>query len=149
LFNSASIELSNQRDNYLIQVQHTGLATWSFPDIYQSYCSVNVRHFPFDKQLCTLELQSWSRTKQELVVVNDVLLNSDQKRQINFIETEWKLEGIHVDTKEENNFVWLEYKLSLKRNHIFYVVHMIFPFFILSSLSELYYLIKRKERKRK
>lgn len=119
-------------------MHHTGLATWSFPDIYQSYCSVNIRHFPFDKQSCILELQSWSRPKQELVVVNDISLNNNQIRQLNFIETEWKIESIHVSTKEENKFVWLEYKLNLKRNHVFYVIHMIFPFFVLSSLSKVF-----------
>ena len=37
---------------------------------------------------------------------------------------------------ELNNYVWLEFTLFLKRNHAFYVNHMIFPFAILSSLSD-------------
>ncbi len=53
-----------------------------------------------------------------------------------FINTEWKLTNVTVSPNEENNFVWLEFKLHLKRNHAFYVNHMIFPFAILSSLSK-------------
>ncbi len=53
-----------------------------------------------------------------------------------FINTEWKLTNVSVVPKEENNFVWLEFTLHLKRNSAFYVNHMIFPFAILSSLSK-------------
>jgi hypothetical protein len=89
--------------------------------------------FFFIRQNCTLELQSWSRSRTEIVVQNDEL-----KPYINhpFIHTEWKLLNISVKPNEVNNFVWLEFTLHLKRNHAFYVNHMIFPFAILSSLSK-------------
>ena len=76
-----------------------------------------------------------------------------------FILTEWKLLNITADEGEENDFVWVEFMIMLRRNHAFYgkprllagswpsksnfqlllslkVNHMIFPFGILSSLSK-------------
>lgn len=37
-----------------------------------------------------------------------------------FIHTEWKLLNITVSANEQNEFVWLEFMLYLKRNHAFY-----------------------------
>lgn len=88
-----------------------------FPDILRSYCKVDIKYFPFDRQNCTLELQSWSRTKREVEVKND-----DEKpfQNHSFIHTEWKLLNITVSVLEHNDFVWLEYMIHLKRNHAFY-----------------------------
>lgn len=173
---------STQRDNYLIDVRNDGTVLWMFPDILRSYCRVDIKYFPFDRfltsflsfklsffinhlfdflrQNCTLELQSWSRSKKEVVV------NYDTERPFlnhSFIHTEWKLLNITYEALEQNDFVWLEFVLHLKRNHAFYgsktfslflqfftikkltffniliifkVNHMIFPFAILSSLSK-------------
>lgn len=37
-----------------------------------------------------------------------------------YIHTEWKLLNITVTPLEENDFVWLEFIVHLKRNHAFY-----------------------------
>jgi nicotinic acetylcholine receptor len=132
LFNSADVAYSTQRDNYLIDVASDGTVTWMFPDILRSYCRVDIKYFPFDRQNCTLELQSWARNKQEVYVFHD----ENPYMNHSFINTEWRLLNINVQPGEQNNFVWLEFTLYLKRNHAFYVNHMIFPFTILSSLSK-------------
>ena len=77
MFNSADVAYSTQRDNYLIHVKHDGNVEWTFPvlhahfdiyylqlgnnnnnnnknttfkkDILRSYCSVNIKYFPFDR----------------------------------------------------------------------------------------------------
>jgi hypothetical protein len=133
LFNSADVAYSTQRDNYLIDVKSNGSIFWMFPDILRSYCKVDIKYFPFDRQNCTLELQSWSRDGKELIV------NFNQEMPViqhSFIDTEWKLINITYEQKEYKGYYYLEYTLNLKRNHAFYVNHMIFPFAILSSLSK-------------
>ncbi|RNA21152.1 neuronal acetylcholine receptor subunit alpha-7 isoform X2 [Brachionus plicatilis] len=119
LFNSADVAYSTQRDNYLIDVKSDGSVFWMFPDILRSYCRVNIKYFPFDKQNCTLELQSWSRSKKEVIVYYN-----NEKPYLNhsFIHTEWKLLNISVLANEQNDFVWLEFTLFLQRNHAFYAL---------------------------
>ncbi|RNA21153.1 neuronal acetylcholine receptor subunit alpha-10-like [Brachionus plicatilis] len=132
LFNSADIAYSTQRDNYLLDIQYDGNVRWIFPDLLRSYCAVDIRFFPFDSQNCVLEFQSWSRSKHEILVVND---QENYGMNTTFIHTEWNIVNITVNQREKNEFVWLEYNLHLKRNSAFYVNHMIFPFIVLSSLS--------------
>lgn len=67
--------------------------------------------------MCTLELQSWSQNKR------DIIVNFEEGKAYNtfsYIKTEWNLLNVSVVNKEINNFVWLEYSLYLKRNHAFY-----------------------------
>lgn len=37
-----------------------------------------------------------------------------------FILTEWKLLNITANASEQNDFVWVAFVISLKRNHAFY-----------------------------
>ena len=140
LFNSADVAYSTQRDNYLIQVNYDGSVMWMFPDILRSYCRVDIKYFPFDRfrilrnriflkyipvyvyfienrQNCTLELQSWSRTKKEVVVFYN---NEIPFQNHSYIHTEWKLLNITMLALEQNDYVWLEFMIHLKRNHAFY-----------------------------
>jgi hypothetical protein len=60
-----------------------------------------------------------SRSKKEIVVVNDIS-ESEYLNQTNAIHTEWQVMNLTVILRERNDYVWLEYMLSLKRNHAFY-----------------------------
>ncbi len=101
----------------MVEVSFNGTINWMFPELLRSYCPVDIRYFPFDKQSCMLEFQSWSRTKEEISVYTDF---DKPFQSYSFIQTEWDLLNISVSYREVNDFVWLEFILSLKRNHDYY-----------------------------
>lgn len=41
-------------------IYSNGLVVWKPPAIYKSLCPIDVEFFPFDQQLCTLKIGSWS-----------------------------------------------------------------------------------------
>ena len=47
-------------DNYRAQISSDGTMNYFFPAILISTCRVNVRHFPYDTQYCSLKFGSWS-----------------------------------------------------------------------------------------
>ncbi|UJR35489.1 hypothetical protein I4U23_028243 [Adineta vaga] len=132
LFNSAELAYSQQREHYLLTVHYNGTVEWVFPDVFRSYCDVVITYFPFDNQNCTLEIQSWSRPSDELLVRHQPQ-NTRQRTQ--YIRTEWQIYDIYVKTAKMKRYLWLVFHISMKRNHRFYVNQMIFPFSILSCLT--------------
>ena len=38
----------------------SGLMLWMFPAVVKVYCTMNVQHFPFDKQQCQIIFISWT-----------------------------------------------------------------------------------------
>ncbi|CAF0864128.1 unnamed protein product [Adineta ricciae] len=132
LFNSAEVAYSQQREHYLLTVHYNGTVEWVFPDVFRSYCDVVITYFPFDNQNCTLEIQSWSRPSDELLVRHQPQ-NARQRNQ--YIRTEWQIYEIHVQNATMKRYLWLVFHINMKRNHRFYVNQMIFPFTILSCLT--------------
>lgn len=41
-------------------IHSNGLVIWKPPAIYKSLCPINVEFFPFDEQMCTLKIGSWT-----------------------------------------------------------------------------------------
>ena len=41
-------------------VKYTGNVTWLSAVIFKSACSINVRYFPFDEQVCDMIFASWT-----------------------------------------------------------------------------------------
>ena len=85
-----------------------------------------------DKQNCTLEIQSWSRPSNELLVRHQI---QNVRKTTQYIRTEWQVYGITVHNASMKRYLWLVFQINMKRNYQFYVNHMIFPFTILSCLT--------------
>ncbi len=85
-----------------------------------------------DKQNCTLEIQSWSRPSDELLVRHQP---QNARQQNQYIRTEWQVYYIEVRNQTKKRYLWLVFDINMKRNYQFYVNHMIFPFSILSCLT--------------
>ena len=43
------------RDNYLLSARSDGRVEWIFPEIFKSYCSLDIKFFPFDRLIIILE----------------------------------------------------------------------------------------------
>ena len=85
-----------------------------------------------DRQNCTLEIQSWSRPSDELLVRHQP---QNARQQNQYIRTEWQVYYISVRNQTKKRYLWLVFDINMKRNYQFYVNHMIFPFSILSCLT--------------
>lgn len=41
-------------------INSDGSILWMFPAVVKTYCTLDVRHFPFDKQNCAIKFISWT-----------------------------------------------------------------------------------------
>ncbi|CAF2445513.1 unnamed protein product [Rotaria sp. Silwood2] len=122
---------------YPISVVCTGLAQWSYQEKLVSFCEIDVLNFPFDRQYCSIQLQStiYDSSQLKLRSLYNVV------RLYNYINTEWNIS--HTTIKEINlynanhkrNFSTLQIDMELVRFSRFYLLKFILPFCIISSLA--------------
>jgi len=59
-------------------VSSDGLVLWMFPAVINTYCTLDVRNFPFDEQKCDLIFISWTFNGHKL----DVTFNESEHQAI-------------------------------------------------------------------
>ncbi|XP_066271914.1 neuronal acetylcholine receptor subunit beta-4-like isoform X1 [Branchiostoma lanceolatum] len=111
-------------------VYDSGYVYWLPPAIFTSECSINVRHFPFDKQNCTMEFGSWTYNKREVDLQQGGISRDDFKE-----SGEWAILQIPDRKIETDDNVFIAYDFMLARKPLFYIVNMIVPIILLTLLS--------------
>ncbi|MGH0119070.1 UNVERIFIED_CONTAM: hypothetical protein FKN15_052271 [Acipenser sinensis] len=116
-------------------VQFNGSIFWLPPAIYKSACKIEVKHFPFDQQNCTLKFRSWTydHTEIDLVLKNEVASMDD------FTPSgEWDivaLPGRRIVNPLDPTYVDVTYDFIIKRKPLFYTINLIIPCVLITSLA--------------
>ncbi|KAM3927505.1 neuronal acetylcholine receptor subunit beta-4 isoform 1-T1 [Leptodactylus fuscus] len=116
-------------------VQNNGSIAWLPPAIYKSACKIEVKHFPFDQQNCTLKFRSWTYDYTEI----DLVLGTDSASMDDFTPSgEWdiiKLPGRRTVNPLDPTYVDVTYDFIIKRKPLFYTINLIIPCILITSLA--------------
>ncbi|XP_073435439.1 neuronal acetylcholine receptor subunit beta-4 [Dendrobates tinctorius] len=116
-------------------VQNNGSIAWLPPAIYKSACKIEVKHFPFDQQNCTLKFRSWTYDYTEI----DLVLSTDSASMDDFTPSgEWdiiKLPGRRTVNSLDPTYVDVTYDFIIKRKPLFYTINLIIPCILITSLA--------------
>ncbi|CAJ0594932.1 unnamed protein product [Cylicocyclus nassatus] len=103
-------------------------------------CLMNVRNFPFDEQVCSIEFASYTFTSQELQ------LNCIMPKHYNSVSAsnnEWIIDAIESETvvlrdsSDGEDYYRVKFIFEMRRFSIIYVVTIILPSFVLTFLCVL------------
>ncbi|XP_018428186.1 PREDICTED: neuronal acetylcholine receptor subunit beta-4, partial [Nanorana parkeri] len=116
-------------------VANNGSIEWLPPAIYKSACKIEVKHFPFDQQNCTLKFRSWTYDYTEI----DLVLGKDSASQDDFTPSgEWdiiKLPGRRTVNPLDPKYIDVTYDFIIKRKPLFYTINLIIPCILITSLA--------------
>ncbi|KAK2853575.1 hypothetical protein Q5P01_006236 [Channa striata] len=116
-------------------VLFNGSIEWLPPAIYKSACKIEVKHFPFDQQNCTLKFRSWTYDHTEI----DLILKSEVASMDDFTPSgEWDilaLPGRRTVSPLDPTYVDLTYDFIIKRKPLFYTINLIIPCVLITSLA--------------
>ncbi|XP_064192085.1 neuronal acetylcholine receptor subunit beta-4-like [Anguilla rostrata] len=116
-------------------VLFNGTIFWLPPAIYKSACKIEVKHFPFDQQNCTLKFRSWTYDHTEL----DLVLKTDVASMDDFTPSgEWDilaLPGRRTVNPSDPTYVDVTYDFIIKRKPLFYTINLIIPCVLITSLA--------------
>ena len=124
-----------QRDGRTSINNYGTCVTWPYK-AFKVGCKINIRKFPFDVQVCELDFLSWSNPSSvlKLKTTSDTLSFRYYKE-----SSEWAITSIrirHYHNPFGNDF-WdhVEFKFTLQRKWLFYVLNMIVPIMCISFLN--------------
>ncbi|XP_030046221.1 neuronal acetylcholine receptor subunit beta-4 [Microcaecilia unicolor] len=116
-------------------VKSNGSISWLPPAIYKSACKIEVKHFPFDQQNCTLKFRSWTYDHTEI----DLVLSSPFAKLDDFTPSgEWdliELPGRRTVNPLDPTYVDVTYDFIIKRKPLFYTINLIIPCVLITSLA--------------
>ncbi|XP_072113336.1 acetylcholine receptor subunit epsilon [Mobula birostris] len=136
-----------------VLVYNTGNIYWLPPAIYRSTCPIAVTYFPFDWQNCSLIFRSQSYNAHEV----SLALSTEEGKLIEWIHIdpedftengEWTIR--HKPAKKNINWQFTEddteyqeiiFFLIIQRKPLFYVINIIAPCVLISSLVVLVYFL--------
>ncbi|KAM3866392.1 acetylcholine receptor subunit gamma [Diretmus argenteus] len=137
-------------------VSPNGCVYWLPPAIYRSACSITVNYFPFDWQNCTMVFRSQSYSANEI----ELVLKQEDNQTLEWVDIdpeaftengEWAIR--HRPAKKVINNQYsrdeLEYQevvffLIIQRKPLFYIINIIAPCVLFSSLGLLVYFLPAK-----
>ncbi|XP_062402512.1 neuronal acetylcholine receptor subunit beta-4-like [Sardina pilchardus] len=113
----------------------SGLVYWLPPAIYKSACRIEVKHFPFDRQNCTLKFRSWTYDHTEL----DLVLRTKMATMDDFTPSgEWDilaLPGRRTVHPSDPTYVDITYDFLIQRKPLFYTINLIIPCVLITALA--------------
>ncbi|XP_015989619.2 neuronal acetylcholine receptor subunit beta-2 [Rousettus aegyptiacus] len=116
-------------------VSYDGSIFWLPPAIYKSACKIEVKHFPFDQQNCTMKFRSWTYDRTEI----DLVLKSDMASLDDFTPSgEWDivaLPGRRNENPDDSTYVDITYDFVIRRKPLFYTINLIIPCVLITSLA--------------
>ena len=118
----------------------SGGVLWIPPSIYKSSCQIDVKYFPFDRQVCRMVFGSWVYHSEDLTL--DYFENAQHVDLNDYIPSgTWDIFDVpatlhyYNDTNNNKTREHMVYEIKMQRKSLFYVVNLIVPTFLISFLT--------------
>ncbi|XP_049597629.1 acetylcholine receptor subunit epsilon isoform X1 [Syngnathus scovelli] len=137
-----------------VLISNDGSIYWLPPAIYRSTCAIEITYFPFDYQNCTLAFRSQTYSANE---VDLILAAGETGERIEWVDIdpeaftengEWAI--VHrparkmINTRyspDDLEYQEISFNLVIQRKPLFYVINIILPCSLISSLVVLAYFL--------
>ncbi|XP_075794256.1 acetylcholine receptor subunit gamma-like [Pelodiscus sinensis] len=138
-------------------LESSGCLLWMPPAIYRTSCAIFVTYFPFDWQNCSMVFQSQTYSANEI----NLLLTVEDGQTIEWIvidpeafteNGEWmikhrpakKIVNAERFTPDDLGYQQVVFYLIIQRKPLFYVINIIVPCVLISSVAVLVYFLPAK-----
>ncbi|XP_072006048.1 acetylcholine receptor subunit epsilon-like isoform X2 [Engystomops pustulosus] len=141
-----------------VLVYSSGYMYWLPPAIFRSTCSVDVKYFPFDWQNCSLVFRSKTYNAKEVDL--QLALDDDNLYKVEWVDIdpeaftengEWAIKHRPAKkvinkayTAEDLEYQEIRFYLIIQRKPLFYIINVIVPCVLISSLVVLVYFLPAK-----
>ncbi|XP_033633525.1 neuronal acetylcholine receptor subunit beta-2-like isoform X1 [Asterias rubens] len=147
LYNNAD-KYANFLKGQTAVISYDGSINWGCPQIFTTYCKIDITTFPFDKQTCTLKFGLWQHDATEVVVVgadkddhtttsegggDETVFNSDG--QWDMIEVTVHSNKMEYPDDPGKQYTDVVYEVLFQRRPLYYLFNLLIPCMFLSLVS--------------
>ncbi|CAH8617417.1 unnamed protein product [Heterobilharzia americana] len=122
-----------------VRVSQGGEVTWNLPVSVRSSCNVDVLYFPFDHQICDIQLASWtydqSQLKLNIVPINTSIMLTKLIENVELAVPELKIYKDYRITVGGQNITQINLRIHIFRRALFYAYTVIAPSILLCVLT--------------
>ncbi len=123
--------------NLHIKVNQHGNLFWIPSVVVKGSCPIDVTAFPFDIQVCSMEIGSWSYPDNQIKINKGV----DYISKVSVNNPEWLFVNMTFDIKPyifgNMTFSRLKIKITMKREPQFYIFNIVVPCILLMFIGSL------------
>ena len=135
---SADDSFQDFMNTYAI-VSSSGLVLWMFPAVVKTYCTLDVQHFPFDDQKCSIVFISWTFHGFKV----NVTYNVSEPQAIYYTpkNQEWYVDMVTVERHQKvyaccpEPYPDVTFTIHMTRRSLFYIINLIFPCLLIYAVS--------------
>ncbi|OWF51924.1 Neuronal acetylcholine receptor subunit alpha-10 [Mizuhopecten yessoensis] len=137
LCNPADSFLPIGSKHFQVKVISNGSVLWTPGALMKGTCAPDVSKFPFDQQICTLEVSPWGYSSKEVklnIPSSTVLFTYFSTN------TEWDVIG-SATTHWSQSFDMAHYKITIKRRHLNFIVSVVTPIIMLAFVNPFVFIL--------
>ena len=110
-----------------------------FPAVIKTYCTLDVRHFPFDRQKCDIVFISWTFNGFKVNITYNESEHSavyyKPKNQEWFVDKVGALRHEKIYACCEEPYPDVTFTIFMTRRSLFYIINLIFPCLLIYTVS--------------
>ncbi|XP_061189916.1 neuronal acetylcholine receptor subunit alpha-6-like [Saccostrea echinata] len=123
---------------YYLSINYEGSVLWLPFHVFESRCSMDITHFPFDTQKCDIKFITWSHFADQIEITKST-------KGIQFYEYEtngvWDIVDTSSEIKKEMSESEVTFTVRLRRKSQYYILNIILPIVFLGYLNMLVFVI--------
>ncbi|CAC5421598.1 unnamed protein product [Mytilus coruscus] len=122
----------------LTQILNIGLVWWQPFEVFESKCTIDITHFPFDQQTCDLVFVVWTYFIDDVNVTKgaDGISTEDMEE-----SAEWSIVSTSAKEDKEGTESKVTFTLTIQRSSGYYIFNIIIPVVFLGLLNVFTYVL--------
>ena len=103
----------------------------AFGGTFGTSCNLNLQMYPFDKQTCTIQVENWAYTKDDVDLTNGSTTVVLQQYQVNgiwdYTGSSVKVTTFYQDIHVNNSYPRITFYINLTRKSSYYMISIMVP----------------------
>ena len=125
-------------------VRFDGLVRWSVGDYLQTACDLDITHFPFDRQICTIKIAKVAYFNEFRFVPVQEKINTGNLGN----NGAWRLINSSIEEEVNGHARILCYNLHLERRSTFFIINLFVPVIVLMLLNSFVFILPAESGER-